>query len=124
VGRSPTSGKTGPPGLIEKGRGELLCSYGVPIRCEDDDICGGDRPSCYPFPYEPVAIAAGQGGTRFHGKAMDGHISALSAFDPMAGGRRALAGSVRGAKKFVNSRRRFRDRMTLHRLREQRFEET
>jgi hypothetical protein len=31
-------------------------------------------------------------------------------------GHRGMARAVRGAKKFVNSRRRFHERMTLHRL--------
>jgi hypothetical protein len=54
---------------------------------------------------------------------MDGHITAHSAWDVVSGGSQGLARSIRGAKKYVNSRRRFHDRVALRRLKERDFEE-
>jgi hypothetical protein len=54
---------------------------------------------------------------------MDGHITAQYTWDVIAGGNQAMAGSIRGAKEFVNSRRRFHDRMALRRLQEENFEQ-
>ncbi len=54
---------------------------------------------------------------------MDRHISAYSEWDANRGGNQSLARSIRGAKKFVNSRRRFHDRMALHRLQQDKFEQ-
>jgi len=59
----------------------------------------------------------------FHGTSMEGHIAAHSAWDVIYGGTQGLARSIRGAKKFVNSRRRFHDRMALRRLQQRNFEE-
>jgi hypothetical protein len=54
---------------------------------------------------------------------MDRHITAHSAWDVVYGGTRGLARSIRGAKKFVNSRRRFHDRVALGRLQERNFDQ-
>jgi hypothetical protein len=54
---------------------------------------------------------------------MEGHIDARSNPEAVSDGNRGLSRSIRGAKRFVNSRRRFRDRMALRRLQERNFEE-